>query len=382
MRYLAVLMMGLLTFPAFALTRVNLYQAEVAVDPQQSNADAAARVRGMEEVIVRATGSQDALKNDAVQKALRQSNQYITQISTQQEGAQSVMRLQFSAQHIRSLLSQAQLPFWPESRSNLLVWLVEEANYDRNVSWEHADTPLLNQMKARARVRGLPLTVPVGDFDDVTGVQVSDLWGGFINPISVASQRYPTDAVLVVRAQGSELRWTLFDQLANTMVNQPKAPISGQASGEQAATEMIDEISDYYARKSAVVVSSASSQSVLAQFSPLDSAQDFFVVENKLKRLSSVASLDILKVQDTQVTFNVHLLASVEEFTNEVVRMGSAVLMEMPPEEPVSADNNSLENSSLENSTSEMPVDPSNPNNAAAQPQPVQPKTLYFSWQG
>ncbi|EGR5061401.1 DUF2066 domain-containing protein [Vibrio cholerae] len=382
MRYLAVLMMGLLTFPAFALTRVNLYQAEVAVDPQQSNADAAARVRGMEEVIVRATGSQDALKNDAVQKALRQSNQYITQISTQQEGAQSVMRLQFSAQHIRSLLSQAQLPFWPESRSNLLVWLVEEANYDRNVSWEHADTPLLNQMKARARVRGLPLTVPVGDFDDVTGVQVSDLWGGFINPISVASQRYPTDAVLVVRAQGSELRWTLFDQLANTMVNQPKAPISGQASGEQAATEMIDEISDYYARKSAVVVSSASSQSVLAQFSPLDSAQDFFVVENKLKRLSSVASLDILKVQDTQVTFNVHLLASVEEFTNEVVRMGSAVLMEMPPEEPVSADNNSLGNSSLENSTSEMPVDPSNPNNAAAQPQPVQPKTLYFSWQG
>ncbi|ENM3981494.1 DUF2066 domain-containing protein [Vibrio cholerae] len=382
MRYLAVLMMGLLTFPAFALTRVNLYQAEVAVDPQQSNADAAARVRGMEEVIVRATGSQDALKNDAVQKALRQSNQYITQISTQQEGAQSVMRLQFSAQHIRSLLSQAQLPFWPESRSNLLVWLVEEANYDRNVSWEHADTPLLNQMKARARVRGLPLTVPVGDFDDVTGVQVSDLWGGFINPISVASQRYPTDAVLVVRAQGSELRWTLFDQLANTMVNQPKAPISGQASGEQAATEMIDEISDYYARKSAVVVSSASSQSVLAQFSPLDSAQDFFVVENKLKRLSSVASLDILKVQDTQVTFNVHLLASVEEFTNEVLRMGQAVLMEMPPEEPVSADNNSLENSSLENSTSEMPVDPSNPNNAAAHPQPVQPKTLYFSWQG
>ncbi|EJL6522024.1 DUF2066 domain-containing protein [Vibrio cholerae] len=377
MRYLAVLMMGLLTFPAFALTRVNLYQAEVAVDPQQSNADTAARVRGMEEVIVRATGSQDALKNDAVQKALRQSNQYITQISTQQEGAQSVMRLQFSAQHIRSLLSQAQLPFWPESRSNLLVWLVEEANYDRSVSWEHADTPLLNQMKARARVRGLPLTVPVGDFDDVTGVQVSDLWGGFINPISVASQRYPTDAVLVVRAQGSELRWTLFDQLANTMVNQPKAPISGQASGEQAATEMIDEISDYYARKSAVVVSSASSQSVLAQFSPLDSAQDFFVVENKLKRLSSVASLDILKVQDTQVTFNVHLLASVEEFTNEVLRMGSAVLMEMPPEEPVSSGN-----TSLENSTSEMPVDPSNPNNATAQPQPVQPKTLYFSWQG
>ncbi|KQB05186.1 DUF2066 domain-containing protein [Vibrio metoecus] len=374
MRYLAVLMMGLLTFPAFALTRVNLYQAEVAIDPQQNNADATARVRGMEEVIVRATGSQDSLKNDAVQKALRQNNQYITQISTQQQGTQSVLRLQFSAPHIRSLLTQAQLPFWPESRSNLLVWLVEEANYDRSISWEHADTPVLKQMKNRARVRGLPLTVPVGDFDDVTGVQVSDLWGGFINPISAASQRYPTDAVLVVRVQGSDVRWTLFDQAANSMVDQPKSPISGQASGEQAASEMIDEISDYYASKSAVVVSSESSQSVLAQFGPLDSAQDFFVVENKLKRLSSVASLDILKIQGTEVTFKVHLLASVDEFANEVVRMGQVVRMEAPQDDV----------SATDNFTSEAPTEGSLNENqeSAVAPQPALSTTLYFSWQG
>ncbi|ENM5785089.1 DUF2066 domain-containing protein [Vibrio metoecus] len=374
MRYLAVLMMGLLTFPAFALTRVNLYQAEVAIDPQQNNADATARVRGMEEVIVRATGSQDSLKNDAVQKALRQNNQYITQISTQQQGTQSVLRLQFSAPHIRSLLTQAQLPFWPESRSNLLVWLVEEANYDRSISWEHADTPVLSQMKNRARVRGLPLTVPVGDFDDVTGVQVSDLWGGFINPISTASQRYPTDAVLVVRVQGSDVRWTLFDQAANTMVAQPKSPISGQASGEQAASEMIDEISDYYASKSAVVVSSESSQSVLAKFGPLDSAQDFFVVENKLKRLSSVASLDILKIQGTEVTFKVHLLASVDEFANEVVRMGQVVRMEAPQDDV----------SATDNLTSETPTEGSLNENQepAVAPQPASSTTLYFSWQG
>ncbi|KQB02535.1 DUF2066 domain-containing protein [Vibrio metoecus] len=374
MRYLAVLMMGLLTFPAFALTRVNLYQAEVAIDPQQNNADATARVRGMEEVIVRATGSQDSLKNDAVQKALRQNNQYITQISTQQQGTQSVLRLQFSAPHIRSLLTQAQLPFWPESRSNLLVWLVEEANYDRSISWEHADTPVLKQMKNRARVRGLPLTVPVGDFDDVTGVQVSDLWGGFINPISAASQRYPTDAVLVVRVQGSDVRWTLFDQAANSMVDQPKSPISGQASGEQAASEMIDEISDYYASKSAVVVSSESSQSVLAQFGPLDSAQDFFVVENKLKRLSSVASLDILKIQGTEVTFKVHLLASVDEFANEVVRMGQVVRMEAPQDDV----------SATDNLTSETPTEGSLNENQepAVAPQPASSTTLYFSWQG
>ncbi len=67
------------------------------------------------------------------------------------------------------------------------------------------------------------------------------------------------------------------------------------------------------------------------------------------------------------MTFNVHLLASVEEFTNEVVRMGQAVLMEMPPEEPVSADNNLLENSSLENSACHMPFDTRHPTKPSAQ---------------
>lgn len=375
MRYLAVLMMGLLTFPAFALTSVNLYQAEIAFDSQQSNADAEARKSGMQQVIVRATGSKDAIKNEVVQKALRQTNQYITQFSTQMEGTQPVMRLQFSAPHIRSLLTQAQLPFWPENRSNVLVWLVEEANYDRSVSWEYSNTPLLNQIKSYAQVRGLPLTVPVGDFDDVTGVQVSDLWGGFLTPISTASQRYPSDAVLVVRAQGSELRWTLFDQSAKTMVTQSKAPLSGQTSGAQAASEMIDAISDYYASKSAVVVSGQSSQSVLAEFGPMDSAQDFFVVENKLKSLSSVASLDILKIQGTQVTFKVHLLATAQEFSNEVQRMGQAVLMDMPQEAPLSVESPAAETST---ETTESVTNEAQP---AVQAQ-AQPTVLYFDWQG
>ncbi|MGL6026759.1 MAG: DUF2066 domain-containing protein [Vibrio sp.] len=379
MRYLVVLMLGLLTFPALALTQVNLYQTEVVLDLQQSDADAAARVRAMQEVIVRATGSQAALTNEAVQKALRQSNQYITQFSTLQQGSQPVMRLQFSAPHIRALLTQAQLPFWPENRSNLLVWLVEEANYDRTIAWEHSDTQWLNQIKARARVRGLPLTVPVGDFDDVTGVQVADLWGGFVNPISVASQRYPTDAVLVIRAQGADLRWSLFDQSARSMLQQPTSPLTGQASGAQAASDMIDQISDYYARKSAVVVSSESSQFVLAQFSPLNSGADFFTVENKLKRLSSVASLEILNIQGAQVTFKVHLLTSAQEFSNEVLRMGQTALLDTSAAEfssPSPAEYSAVEIAGEvpSNQADSLPVQPELPSS--------QPVTLYFTWQG
>ncbi|EOH0514981.1 DUF2066 domain-containing protein [Vibrio fluvialis] len=332
MRYLALLMVGLMSLPAFALTKVNLYQTEVVIDEQQDNADAAARINGMQQVIVRATGDKESVTNDVIQKALRQNSQYLNQISYGQQGDTKTIRMGFSGPHIRTLLTQAQLPFWPENRANLLVWLVEESNYDRSISWEHANTSLLNQLKASAQLRGLPITVPVGDFDDITGVQVSDLWGGFAQPISLASQRYPTDAVLVVRAQGSNLRWTLYDQNAANMIAAPKSPISGQASGNNAAADMVDELSDYYAKKNAVLVSSESSEAVLASFKPVNGAISFFTLEENLKRLSSVASLDIMKIQGNNVTFKVHLLTSESEFEQEVLRMGRVEKVEAPIE--------------------------------------------------
>ncbi|MCK6265423.1 DUF2066 domain-containing protein [Vibrio sp. ZSDE26] len=319
MRHLALLVVGLLSASVHALTTVDLYRSEITIDQEKQNGDTAARVQGMKEVIVRASGDREAIDNEVVKKALNQYSQYLSQISYGPD--QSSIRMAFSAPHIRSLLSQAQLPFWPQTRSNLLVWLVEDSNFERNISWEHSSTQTLNRIKQQAEVRGLPLTVPVGDFDDVTGIAISDVWGGFVEPISDASQRYPSDAVLVVRAQGNNIRWTLYDQKPASMTSRSQVPLTGRESGSSAAADMINAVSDYYANKDAVVVASESSESVTAEFALIDSAPDFFQLEDKLKSLSSVASLDILSIQGSTVTFKVHLLATQQEFEQEVLRM-------------------------------------------------------------
>jgi hypothetical protein len=215
---------------------------------------------------------------------------------------------------------------------------VEETPYERVISWEHSDSKILKQLKEESLARGLPITVPVGDFDDITGLEISDLWGGFIKPISLASDRYPTDAVLVVKAQGNDLRWTLYDQNAYNMLQSQKAPMTGRASGSAAAAEMIDQISDYYAKKNSVLIGSESSQTVLASFDSIKNAEDFFSLEKRLKALSSVASLDILKIQGQEVVFNVHLLATEEDFEQEVLRIAQvqkAPELEVPQPLPV-----------------------------------------------
>ncbi|MEZ9722220.1 DUF2066 domain-containing protein [Vibrio splendidus] len=320
MRYIALLLMALLASPSYALTLVDIFSAEVAINAENKQPEQVARNTGMEQVLIRATGQTDVASNETIQKAMRKSSQYMSQMSFGESNDQSTLRMRFNGAQIRSLLTQAQLPYWPDTRSNILVWLVEEQNYDKNIVWEHSNSQLAASLQANAKERGLPLTLPVGDFDDITGIATSDLWGSFVTPISKASQRYPVDAVLVIKAQSSGLRWTLYDQKPNQLTSAPKSPVSGSLSGNSATTskKLVDQISNYYAGKSAVTVASESSESILTQFISLNNAQDFFQLENALKRLNSVAGLDILKIQNNEVTFRIHLLSTQQEFEQEV----------------------------------------------------------------
>lgn len=330
MRYLALLLIGWLSLPVYALTQVDIYRAEVAIDGEQKDGEELARQQGMQDVIVRATGSQSSLSNPVIKKAVGSSSRYISQLGYGQIDGQSSLKMLFNSGQIRSLLTQAQLPLWSPNRANILVWMVEEQGYDRTITWEHSDSTSAATLRDAAQARGLPITMPVGDFDDVTGVNVSDLWGDFVDPISQASQRYPVDAVLIVRVQGDKIRWTLYDQSPAQLSESKQSPRSGSASGANAIPAMVGGIADYYAKKSAVVVSSKSSEAIYVKVLSVSSAMDFFELENSLTKLSSVAGAEIKRIQGNQVTLTIHLLASQQAFEQEVSSIRSLEVTEDP----------------------------------------------------
>ena len=330
MRYLALLLIGWLSLPVYALTQVDIYRAEVAIDGEQKDGEELARQQGMQDVIVRATGSQSSLSNPVIKKAVGSSSRYISQLGYGQIDGQSSLKMLFNSGQIRSLLTQAQLPLWSPNRANILVWMVEEQGYDRTITWEHSDSTSAATLRDAAQARGLPITMPVGDFDDVTGVNVSDLWGDFVDPISQASQRYPVDAVLIVRVQGDKIRWTLYDQSPAQLSESKQSPRSGSASGANAIPAMVGGIGDYCAKKSAVVVSSKSSEAIDVKVLSVSSAMDFFELENSLTKLSSVAGAEIKRIQGNQVTLTIHLLASQQAFEQEVSSIRSLEVTEDP----------------------------------------------------
>src|SRR5690606_29456071 len=53
------------------------------------------------------------------------------------------------------------------------------------------------QIQAIADERGLPIAFPLLDLADLTSVMPADIWGGFDEPVTQASERYGADAILI-----------------------------------------------------------------------------------------------------------------------------------------------------------------------------------------
>lgn len=326
MRYLVVLFIGLLALPIQASVKVDVFSSEVVLDDNQSDAEKSAKSQGLKQVIIKASGDKNAINSPVVKKALNKSGIYLSQIGYGDQFGQKSLKMIFNPPQIQSLLSQADLPYWSNIRSSLVVWVIQEGQYGREILWEHTGSSALNQIKFFSDLRGLPITVPVGDIEDVTSIAGPDLWGGFTAPISKASQRYASDAVLVIRIQkaadGSYVRWTLYDEKPEYIVESKREPIVGSASGDtfKALEIAIDEVSNYYARRSSIKSSGISESMLTARFIDVASVQSFFALEQILKGLNSVASVDVDKIVGNEVTFTIHLLGSEIDFESEVIQ--------------------------------------------------------------
>jgi hypothetical protein len=326
MRYFVILFIGLLSFSSLAAIDVDLFHAEVILDKSDKEAEKNAKLTGFQRVIIKASGDRASIDNPVIKKALPHSSRYLSQISYSELLDQTALKMRFSPAQVQGLLAQASVSYWASPRTNILVWLVESTPYGRDILWEQSGKDLVKQVKLLADQRGLPMTIPVGDMDDVTSISAPDLWGGFVEPISAASQRYGTDAVLVVQinqsSNSSDVSWALYDEKPEFMLDSSLVPHTGNASGEtlQALEDMIDQVSHYYATKSALKSEALAATSLTARFVNVTDANSIFVLERGLEKLNSVASLQLQQVNGHEVVFQIHLISSVSDFENEVIR--------------------------------------------------------------
>ncbi len=328
MRYFIVFLLGLFTvlIQVQASVVVDIFKAEVVLDKEKSDAEERARMEGFKQVIIKASGDTNAVENPVIKKAQSKSRSYLSQMGYGTQEGKQTLQMAFNPSQIQLLLNQADLPYWPDVRSVLTVWVIQEDHQGREILWEYSNNASIHYIKKFSALRGLPITIPVGDIEDVTGVTETDLWGGFISPVSVASQRYSSDAVLIIRnqqtADTNAVRWILYDEKPQSMVSSKRRPITGSIDGkiDIALKTVIDEVSNYYAKQNATKISGKSDSATVIQLTRVKSAKDFFELEQLLKKLHSVAGVYVEQVMGDTITYHIELFGSKLEFEAEMVK--------------------------------------------------------------
>ncbi|MEZ8988717.1 DUF2066 domain-containing protein [Vibrio breoganii] len=396
MRFLACMLAALTSFSAFAVTKVNVFDTEAVVIKQKEDArysgEELARREGMRDVIVRATGDAASLDNAVVKKAITQSSRFLSTITPSEKGGQPTLKMSFNPKQIQALLAQADLPYWPDERARLLVWVVEDNGYDRTISWEQSQRTSIENLRYVAAQKGLPITVPVGDIDDVTSIQPTEVWGNFTKQISDSSRRYDVDAVVVARItrNGSQqnLRWTLYDDKPQFIADASLSPVTGEASGtnKQVTETFVADLGRYYAQKSSAKASGEIASSVVVNFKGVAEAQSFFNIERMLEDLSSVASVELMHVMGSSVDFRVNLITDTADFdrqilrSNKVTKVEAAVepVTEAQAESTLDAPQSGAESTTVDNTESQAAEEVKPTTEESVEPKP---EVLMYEWQ-
>ncbi len=181
----------------------GLHAATVPVANQGQAAMAAAAQEALAEVVVKVSGSADALQNPVIAEALPGARSQVQQYAfARDDSLESGLsaRFEFGSAYVNGLLTDAGLPLWTANRPRVLVWVAVELNGERQLV-SSLDTPeLAAQVLVEFDRRGVPARLPLYDLRDATEVALEDVWEQRGTDIVAASARYGVEDVLVGRA--------------------------------------------------------------------------------------------------------------------------------------------------------------------------------------
>lgn len=207
-RPLFILILVLTVVSASAQARVvaELYSARVPVSDRSEAARLSAIRQGLARVLVKLTGSRQALSDPGLTAALGNAADYLRQYSytsSENIGSESgttaplFLEARFSPAPIETLLRELFLPVWPADRPVVLLWLVTgDAAGPRFVEEDEAPAVLAREA---LELRGVPYQMPLYDLTDAMALNPSQVWAQDQVSLKMASRRYGVDHWLVLQ---------------------------------------------------------------------------------------------------------------------------------------------------------------------------------------
>ncbi|MEC9376236.1 MAG: DUF2066 domain-containing protein [Pseudomonadota bacterium] len=249
--------------------------------------------KALDEVLIKVTGRSDilALRTELFPDASKPLLEY-RQLPNDKFFAG------FDNEAIRKSLDSFGQPIWGEQRPLVAIWLaIDTGNGKRYIlsdgSQENESllASIRGELLSRASKRGLPVVLPLLDTVDMMALNFSDIWGGFLGQIDLASSRYKSEALLIGRFNATDVgewqtRW-IFSY-------------DGQLSDWQSPLfEGVDRVADILSDLQAT--SSKAINSINVRISGINSISSYGELRKYLNSLDILSGIDVISLQSDEL---------------------------------------------------------------------------------
>ena len=245
----------------------------------------------MGQLLTRVTGRRDAPFEPQLAEMLRLAGDFVEQIG---QLDRDTLVVRFNASNVESALVRLEQPVWGSERPVTMLWIAVDAGLGRRellaaepsmtAPQSELETLLAGFRVELAQVadeRGLLLTLPLLDIEDMTALSFADVWGGFSDRVIRASERYAADDILIGQIRltdfGAVTRWTLLR-------GGRELPLPGQAFRDG-----LDALADVYAAAFSTLGSASSAAVTIVGVDTLD---DYGRVMRYLESLSLLEAVE------------------------------------------------------------------------------------------
>lgn len=302
---------------AQAVDVTDLYTGAVPVADQSETARQDGQVAALRQVLVKLSGSSQVLNLPQVQANLGKAAAYIQRYQYQLQSAAIdapagsadtlLLQVSFDGRALERLLQEAAAPIWGARRPLTVVWLAIADENGRRMLGNDDEPSLIQELQYAARARGLPIVLPQLDLEETNQINISDVWGRFLEPLNSFSSRYGAEAVLAGRLEKTGNSWhgdISFQQgsLRNSFA-------ATAASRAELVQQLTGSVAEFVAGKYAVVLDPSKDSEVLVRVRNVQRLEDYGALSQFFSGLQAVRQADVRELSAGTVLFSLRLIA-------------------------------------------------------------------------
>ncbi len=321
----------LVSQPVNAIKVSGLYQGTAPVSDESASKRKPAIKQALIQVLIKLTGDRNIAKSSGINTLTERPERFVQQFRYQQAADQDGQQnqvpfqqlwVQFDETALNDVLRSYGLNVWGKERPSVLVWLAHEGNATRSLVSFEESPEYLTMLEQRASARGISLLFPLLDLEDSSRISVSDVWGGFKEPVLHASKRYQSDVVLTgklvqilptlwesqwsVYIDDQEMRWTSQSELPEIVL-------------EEGVDELVDKLATQYAN-----TGSTRTEVIELLVSDINELDEYARTLSYLESLQSVTAVQVKRVTTDEVMFELVSHGGLTAF-NQTISLGKTL---------------------------------------------------------